>query len=237
MPGAVLAGICCKSEATAREARRAFPDVTVVRDYRALLARSDIDAVDIVVPTHLHTDIGVAALEAGKDVLLEKPMAPTVADCDRLIRAAHQAKRILTVGHELRLSPQWGRAKALIDADELGDPLYALISLFRFPYRPGAERWRYAGEKVGSWILEEPVHFFDLLRWYFERAGAPRSVIAFGDGRGERPGMCANFTAVLRFEGGAHGVIGEEPSAASRTTSSSSSYVRMVHCAVGGRDG
>jgi myo-inositol 2-dehydrogenase/D-chiro-inositol 1-dehydrogenase len=208
-PGAMLAGICCKSEATALQARHTFPDVPVVHDYRALLARSDIDAVDIVVPTHLHAEMGVAALEAGKNVLLEKPMAATVAECDRLIRAAQQAKRVLTVGHELRLSPQWGRAKALVDAGELGDPLYALISLFRFPYRPGAERWRYAGEKVGSWILEEPVHFFDLLRWYFERRGAPRSVHAFGDARGERPGMCANFTAVLRFEGDAHGVITE----------------------------
>jgi myo-inositol 2-dehydrogenase / D-chiro-inositol 1-dehydrogenase len=102
-PGALLAGICCKSEASAADARRAYPDIQIVRDYRTLLARSDVDAVDIVVPTHLHADIGFAALEAGKDVLLEKPMAATVADCDRLIHAANRMNRVPTVGHELRL--------------------------------------------------------------------------------------------------------------------------------------
>ena len=63
--GAELAAIACKSEATAAEARRDFAGLPVVRDYRELLAMADLDVVDIVVPTRLHAEMGVAALERG----------------------------------------------------------------------------------------------------------------------------------------------------------------------------
>ena len=107
-PDAVLAGIAGASEATAAAARRDFPAVPVDVGYHALLGRPDIDAVAVVVPNHLHAEVGVAALEAGKDVLLEKPMATTLEDCDHLLAAARASGRVLTVGHELRLSAQYG---------------------------------------------------------------------------------------------------------------------------------
>lgn len=206
-PGARLAAIACRTEATAIAARRDFPDVPVHLDYRDLLGRPDVDAVDIVLPNHLHAEVGVAALEHGKDVLLEKPMARTAAECDALIAAARRAGRILSIGHELRLSAQWGRIKALIDAEEIGEPLYALFELFRFPYRGGADGWRYDRARVGSWILEEPVHAFDCALWYFERWGDPVSVLALGNSKGRSEGMYDNFTALVRFPAGRYAVI------------------------------
>jgi myo-inositol 2-dehydrogenase / D-chiro-inositol 1-dehydrogenase len=212
-PGAVLAAIACRSEATAALARRDFPGVPVHLDYRELLARPDVDVADVVVPNHLHEEIGVAALEQGKDVLLEKPMAATAAQCDRLLAAARRSGRILSIGHELRLSTQWGSVKAIIDAGDIGEPMYALHTLFRFPYRPGAEGWRHDRSRVGSWILEEPVHAFDSLMWYLERHGDPVSVLALGNGgssgRPAETGMEDNFTALLRFRGGAYAVVTE----------------------------
>jgi myo-inositol 2-dehydrogenase/D-chiro-inositol 1-dehydrogenase len=212
-PGAVLAAIACRREATAALARRDFPGVPVHLDYRELLARPDVDVADIVVPNHLHEEIGVAALEQGKDVLLEKPMAATAAQCDRLLAAARRSGRILSIGHELRFSTQWGSVKAIIDAGDIGEPMYALHTLFRFPYRPGAEGWRRDRARVGSWILEEPVHAFDSLMWYLERHGDPVSVLALGNGgspgRPAETGMEDNFTALLRFRGGAYAVVTE----------------------------
>jgi len=208
-PGAVLAAIACRSEATAALARRDFPDVPVHLDYRDLLARADVDVADVVVPNHLHEEIGVAALDQGKDVLLEKPMAATAAQCDRLLAAARRSGRILTIGHELRLSTQWGRVKAIIDAGDIGEPRYALHTLFRFPYRPGAEGWRHDRSRVGSWILEEPVHAFDSLMWYLESHGDPVSILALGNGRRPEEGMEDNFTALLRFRGGAYAGVTE----------------------------
>jgi myo-inositol 2-dehydrogenase / D-chiro-inositol 1-dehydrogenase len=75
-PGLTLAGVACEGEASAVAARHDLPDVPVYRDYRELLRDPSLDAVDIVTPNHLYSTMGMAALEAGKVVLLEKPMAP-----------------------------------------------------------------------------------------------------------------------------------------------------------------
>jgi myo-inositol 2-dehydrogenase / D-chiro-inositol 1-dehydrogenase len=206
-PGAALVAIACRTEATAASARRDFPGVAIDLDYRALLRRPDVDAVSIALPNHLHAEVGVAALEHGKDVLLEKPMARTPAECDQLIAAGRRAGRVLSIGHELRLSAQWGRIKAMIDAGDIGGPRYALFALFRFPYRRGADGWRYDRARVGSWILEEPVHAFDLLLWYFDQVGDPESVSATGSRASREDGLSDEFTAVVRFPGGRHAVI------------------------------
>ncbi len=206
-PGATLAAIACRTEATAATAARDFPGVPVHRDYRELLACPDVDAVDVVVPNALHAEMGVAALEAGKDVLMEKPLAPTLEGCDRLIAAAARTARVLTVGHELRLSHQWGAIKTLIDAGDLGDVSSAAVSLFRFPYRPGSGGWRYEARQVGSWIMEELVHHFDLLLWYFARHGAPFAVSAVGHGRGGDPALSDGVACTLRFPGGRYAVV------------------------------
>ena len=79
--------------------RRDISGVPVHLDYRELLARSDVNAVDIVPPNDLHTEVGVGALERGVDVLLEKPMAWTAEECDVLMAAAARSGRILSIGH------------------------------------------------------------------------------------------------------------------------------------------
>jgi myo-inositol 2-dehydrogenase/D-chiro-inositol 1-dehydrogenase len=209
-PGAELAAIACASEQTAAVARTAFPNLPVCVGYRPLLAQNTqlgLSAVDIVVPNHLHAEIGIAALDAGLDVLLEKPMAPSVAECDALIAAARRNDRVLTIGHEFRLSGQWGGIKKVIAAGEIGRPRYGNVSLFRFPYRPGSSAWRYDQRRVGSWILEEPVHFFDSLMWYFEDEGDPVSVHAVGNSKESAPGMHDNFSTILRWPGDLYATV------------------------------
>jgi myo-inositol 2-dehydrogenase/D-chiro-inositol 1-dehydrogenase len=206
-PGAELAAIACASEASAQAARQAYPQARVDRDWRALVADPSLEAVDIVVPNHLHAEIAIAALDAGKDVLLEKPMASTIADCDQILAAVRRTGRVLSVGHEFRISTQWGFIKRLIEAGEIGELLYANVSLFRFPYRQGSGGWRYGLDTVGSWILEEPVHFFDMLMWWFAGEGDPASVQAFGNSKGRGAGMYDNFSAVMRWPGGPYALV------------------------------
>ncbi|OHE84401.1 MAG: hypothetical protein A3G75_08490 [Verrucomicrobia bacterium RIFCSPLOWO2_12_FULL_64_8] len=134
-------------------------------------------------------------------------MALNAAECDRLIAAAERNRRVLSIGHELRLSSQWGAIKRMIDEGAIGDPLYAHVSLFRNPYRKGQENWRWRLETVGSWILEEPVHFYDLVMWYFEKWGAPLSVWAAGNNRDREAGLYDNFTSIVRFPRGLYAVI------------------------------
>ena len=132
------------------------------------------------------------------------------AECDDLIRLAREHNRVFAVGHELRLSSLWGKVKELIDAGFVGEPLYVLIELSRRPYRQGSENWRYDINRVGSWILEEPIHFFDLARWYLSAAGEPQAVYATSNSRQPgHPELKDNFSAIVHFPRGAYAVISQ----------------------------
>jgi myo-inositol 2-dehydrogenase/D-chiro-inositol 1-dehydrogenase len=208
--GAQLKAIAARSEASQSAARDAHPETEVFADYQALLARDDIDIVDVVVPSHLHHEIASAVLSSGKHLLLEKPMAVSLSQCDDLIRLASDNRRVLAVGHELRLSSLWGKVKELVDSGYIGEPQYVLVELSRRPYRQGADGWRYDINRVGSWILEEPIHFFDLARWYLSSAGDPQTVYATANSRQpDHPELQDNFSAIVRFPRGAYAVISQ----------------------------
>ena len=212
--GAELAAIAAKSESSCEAAREAYPEAAAVLNYRELLKRHDIDIVDVVVPSHLHHEIASAVLAAGKHLLVEKPMALTIEECDDLIALARQNDRLLAIGHELRLSSLWGKVKELIDSGFIGEPQYALIELSRRPYREGSDGWRYDIGRVGNWILEEPIHFFDLARWYLSSLGEPQSVYATANSRQpDHPELQDNFSAIVHFPRGAYAVISQTLSA------------------------
>ena len=213
-PQAELVAIASRSPANQAEARRRHPAAAVVADIEQLLARPEIEVVDVVLPSHLHAAAGTAVLRAGKHLLLEKPMALTVADCEALNRLAAAQARLLAVGHEFRLSSLWGKVKTMIDAGAIGDPLYTLIELWRNPYRTGEDGWRYDIQRVGNWILEEPIHFFDLARWYLASAGEPASIYARANSRQPgHPELQDNFSAMVTFSRGAYAVISQTLSA------------------------
>jgi len=206
--------IAARSTATADSAREIAPDAAVYTDYCELLKRDDLDVVDIVLPSHLHHDVAAAALRSKRHVLLEKPMCLSLADCDDLIALSEQADRRLAIGHELRLSSLWGKVKHLIDEGVIGDPQYVLAELSRNPYRQGAGGWRYDIALVGNWILEEPIHFFDLARWYLQSAGDPVSVYATANSRQpDHPELQDNFSAIFRTAGQAYAVVSQTLSA------------------------
>ena len=208
-PRAKLCAIAARSEATRGRAHAERPAARVYADYEDLL-RKDLDVVAVVLPTDLHFDVGSAVLEAGRHLLLEKPMALSLDDCDRLIALAETQGKLLAIGHEFRLSSLWGKVKEIIDAGAIGEPQYALIELWRRPYRLGADGWRYDINRVGNWVLEEPIHFLDLARWYFERAGEPVSVFAQASARRpQHPELQDNFSAMLRFRTGAYALISQ----------------------------
>lgn len=209
-PEAELAAIAVRSPSRQAEARQKHPSAEVISDYRQLLARPDIEAVDVVLPTDLHFQVGRDVLQAGKHLLLEKPMALKLEHCEELLRLSREQNKLLAIGHEFRLSSLWGKVKEMIDAGAIGEPLYALIELWRNPYRTGADGWRYQIERVGNWILEEPIHFFDLARWYFSGVGAPESIFARANARRpDHPELQDNFSAIVNFPRGVYAVISQ----------------------------
>jgi myo-inositol 2-dehydrogenase/D-chiro-inositol 1-dehydrogenase len=205
LPGLTLAAIACHGEDSARAAAAAHPQARITRDWRDVVAAADVDTVDVVAPNHLHATIAIAALEGGKDVLLQKPMATTVEACDALLAAERASGRLVSVGHELRQSAQWGKVKSLLDEGAIGSPLTVNFGLFRNFYRSGADGWRYDPARVGSWLLEEAVHYFDLALWYMECHGDPVSIRAVGNRRaGRDAGMHDNVSVLLRWASGAY---------------------------------
>jgi myo-inositol 2-dehydrogenase/D-chiro-inositol 1-dehydrogenase len=213
-PAATLAAIVARSPSSQDAARQAHPQVPVVTDYHEALARDDVDMIDVVLPSDLHYEVGCAALRAGKHLLIEKPMALTVEDCDAMMACAQKHGCKLAVGHELRLSSLWARVRQMIDENAIGEPRYVLIELWRRPYRPGADGWRYDARRVGNWILEEPIHFFDLARWYLAGAGEPQSIFARANAATEtRPELQDNFSAIVNFPHDAYAVISQTLSA------------------------
>jgi predicted dehydrogenase len=118
-------------------------------DWKKLLLDEDIDAVYIATPVHLHAEQAVAAAEAGKHVLCEKPMAMNVCECDRMIDAcrAHNVK--LGVAYYRHFYPVVERIKAILNSGEIGAPVLAQVNAF--------ERFDPAADHPRSWLLKKDI--------------------------------------------------------------------------------
>jgi myo-inositol 2-dehydrogenase / D-chiro-inositol 1-dehydrogenase len=209
-PNALLVAIAARTDASRAKAQQEHPGAHVFADYREMLAKELLDAVAVVLPSHLHFEASQAVLKSGRHLLLEKPMCLSVTDCEALNALAKNWQRVLATGHEMRLSSLWGKVKTLVDEGAIGEPLYMLIELWRKPYRLGADGWRYDIDRVGNWILEEPIHFFDLARWCFDKYAQPVSVYASANGaRADHPELQDHFSSILNFSGGRFAVIAQ----------------------------
>ncbi len=142
------------------------PDAFVTPDYRKLLERSDINAVFVTSPDFLHEEHGVAALEAGKDVYLEKPMAITLEGCDRLLQAARRNKRKLYLGHNMRHMSFVRKMKELIDTGRIGEVKAGWCRHF-VGYGCDAyfKDWHAERSKATSLLLQKGAHDIDVLHW------------------------------------------------------------------------
>jgi myo-inositol 2-dehydrogenase / D-chiro-inositol 1-dehydrogenase len=135
-------------------------------DYRALLDLTDVDAVAVLTPTQSHAEVGMAALDAGKHLLVEKPLALNLAECDRLIACAARSNRSVVVGFNLRWHRLVRRARAFLDTGALGR-IKAIRSVYTHN-RLGdqAPEWHRKLELGGGVSFNEGVHHFDLWRYF-----------------------------------------------------------------------
>lgn len=144
-------------------------------DAMALAVDPQVDAVSITLPTHLHEEYTLAALKAGKPVLLEKPMGLSVAECDAMIAAAGRGGQILMLAHVLRFWPEYVALVDFVKSGQLGKPLSATAS--RLSARPAWGDWFANPDWTGGAVLDLHIHDLDALNWLF---GTPRSVYARG---------------------------------------------------------
>jgi predicted dehydrogenase len=187
-----------EAETAQRRFREKFgEELPIVTDYRELLDRDDIDAVFVTTPDFLHEEHACAALEAGKDVYLEKPMAITVAGCDRILETAFRSGRRLYLGHNMRHMTVIRKMKELVDTGRIGEPITGWCRHF-VGYGCDAyfKDWHAEREKQTGLLLQKGAHDIDVLHWlmgsYTRRVTAAGALTVYGritDRRGpdERP--------------------------------------------------
>ena len=168
-------------------------------DDMAIINDPDIDAISNTLPTHLHKQYTVAALQAGKHVLLEKPFALHVADCDTMIRAKKKSGKILMIAHVLRFWPEYVALEKFVRSGALGKPISAVAS--RLSQRPAWADWFRNPDESGGAVLDLLIHDLDAMNWIF---GKPQTVYAHG--RETKPGSWDHILAVVDY-GKAQGLI------------------------------
>ena len=122
-PKAEIYAVCDVNEELACRRAREWGANRWFADYRELLADPAVDAVEVITPHHLHAEMTVAALEAGKHVSVQKPMALTVAECEAMIAAAKRTGKNLRVFENFRYYPAHAKAKELLESGAIGEPL------------------------------------------------------------------------------------------------------------------
>jgi predicted dehydrogenase len=168
-------------------------------DLAGLLADPNVDLVDLCLPPHLHCEAAISALRAGKHVFVEKPMALTAAECDKMVKAAEKAGKQLLVGHVLPLLPEYALARKLAASGKYGPLLGGHFK--RVISDPLWIKDFYNPATVGGPLVDLHVHDAHFIRLLF---GMPTAVTSQGRMRGEVVEYCVSQ---FRFENPAHVVV------------------------------
>lgn len=187
-------------------------------DYREVARDREIDAVIVATPPHLHHPMVIAALEAGKHVLCEKPMARNLAEARDMQRIADRVGTVAMVNNQLRFLPVRARIHELIGEGYIGEPHAASIVVHRSSLNNPYDRpwgWLMELEKAGGMLGATGSHYLDALRWWFGEVKAVSGAVATMVRQRRLPDSSAlakvdaddNFAVILRFANGAIGTI------------------------------
>ncbi|HEY3376765.1 MAG TPA: Gfo/Idh/MocA family oxidoreductase [Armatimonadota bacterium] len=171
-PHVKLVAVCDKVKERAEEYAKLY-HCKAYTDWREVVALHGVDVVSVCTPNALHAPISIAALQAGKHVLCEKPMAISPEETAAMVAASHESGKVLMIGHNQRLAPLHVRAKQILQSGILGRVL-----TFRTSFaHPGPEGWSVEGK--GGWFFQKDqafvgamgdlgVHKADLIRWMLD---------------------------------------------------------------------
>ncbi|MCS7252656.1 MAG: Gfo/Idh/MocA family oxidoreductase [Armatimonadota bacterium] len=153
-------------------------DLSGIRRYSDLddlFADPDLDMIDICLPSHMHAEAAIKALRAGKHVFVEKPIALTVEDADRMVKVAKEQKRYLMVGQVLRFFPEFAIIKRMQDEGNYGKIRGAFFK--RVITRPTWSDWFSDPQKSGGAVVDLHIHDSDFIQYLF---GMPKAVFSRG---------------------------------------------------------
>ena len=216
--GLVAQAISSGNPANAQRVAQQLTIPEVYNDWRDLIAAPTVDVVSIVTPPHLHAEMAIAALQAGKHVICEKPMALNVAEAEAMLAAAQAApNQLAIIDHELRFHPQRIHLRRLLREGYVGELIAVHLD------RLGSERlnpalpwgWLSDVERGGGMLGAVGSHLLDLARWLVGRIDNLTAQLQIGHARRQDPvtGIAQPVTAddhahlLLRFANHAQGTL------------------------------
>jgi len=206
VPEAALVAACGVPQTLAEEFARKWSIPSATADYRKVLERKDVDMVVLGIPNDLHRELVVAAAEAGKHVVIEKPLAHTLADGRAIVAACRQHKVMLGYAETLCFCPKYGRAEQLVEEGAIGK-MY-MVKQGEKHSGPHSD-WFYDIKRAGGGaIMDMGCHGIEWARWMY---GKPKvkSVVAHCQRvlHTQRTKGEDNSVIILEFEGGGIAVI------------------------------
>lgn len=173
--------------------------------YLELLSDPGVDAVVIATPHATHDEIAVAAARSGKHILLEKPMAPDLASCERILESVRAAGVKLALGHVTHFSRAYRTAKEILESGEVGIPVAGLSTMRKRWHEPNRRSWHLDRDQGGGVLLTGGVHAIDRLTWLMGTEATSVSgqvTMRFHEQRADDVGVL-----FIRYQGGATGVV------------------------------
>ncbi len=187
LPGVEVAAICDTDPAKftdtsgtagniqGAEAPLDFTGIGLYDDFDKMLAEANLDAVSITLPTYMHRQYAVKALDAGVHTLCEKPVALTVEDAEQIAAAAEKSGKRLQVGHCIRFWPEYARTKEILDSGQYGKVLAATFQRLSLTPTWSWDNWLMDPAKSGSAALDLHIHDADFVQYVF---GMPKAVFS-----------------------------------------------------------
>lgn len=203
---AKLVAACSPNRAHAEAFARKWKIPAVETDYRKLVERKDVDAVVVGIPNDLHRPVVIAAAEAGKHVILEKPLAHTLEDADAMLRAAKKHRIKLMYAETICFAPKYVRAKQLVDEGAIGK-LY-MVKQSEKHSGPHSDWFYDVGRSGGGSLMDMGCHGIEWARWMYGKP-KPKSVVAHCQRvlHAQRTRGEDNSVVMVEFEGGGLALI------------------------------
>jgi myo-inositol 2-dehydrogenase/D-chiro-inositol 1-dehydrogenase len=206
VPGARIVAVCSPNQAHVEEFARKWKVPSTATDYRQLLERKDVDVVVVGIPNDLHGKVVVAAAQAGKHVILEKPLAHTLADADEMVAACKTHKVKLMYAETICFSPKYTRVKQLVGEGAVGK-VYMLKQGEKHS-GPHSDWFYDVRRSGGGALMDMGCHGIEWARWMYGKP-KPKSVVAHCQRvyHTKRTKGEDNCVVVIEFEGGGIAVV------------------------------
>jgi predicted dehydrogenase len=176
--GYELVALCSRNPEKVAKAGEKLGIDDVSTDWQSFVRRDDLDLISVTTPVTLHRPVTVAALEAGKHVLCEKPLALTAAECEDIVAAAEKAGTQTATCFELRWTPERATVRSLVEQGVVGQPYFVRLSQsgsYWHPSRHNQSLWMYDVDEGGGYLMGMLAHDIDFVASLF---GRPVEVIA-----------------------------------------------------------